>query len=39
MRGGRAVHPLWIQGSIVDIWLPGTQADNWGVQQRTITVV
>ena len=30
---------LWIQGSIVDIWLPGTQADNWGVQQRTITVV
>jgi 3D (Asp-Asp-Asp) domain-containing protein len=29
---------LWIQGSIVDVWLPGTEADNWGVQQRTITI-
>jgi 3D (Asp-Asp-Asp) domain-containing protein len=29
---------LWIQGSIVDIWLPGGEADNWGVQQRTITI-
>ena len=29
---------LWIQGNIVDIWLPGSQADNWGVQQRTITI-
>jgi 3D (Asp-Asp-Asp) domain-containing protein len=30
---------LWIQGHIVDVWLPGSQADNWGVQQRTITIV
>src|SRR6059058_537049 len=30
---------LWIQGSIVDIWLPGNEANNWGVQQRTITIV
>jgi 3D (Asp-Asp-Asp) domain-containing protein len=30
---------LWIQGNIVDVWLPGSQADNWGVQQRTITIV
>jgi 3D (Asp-Asp-Asp) domain-containing protein len=29
----------WIQGKIVDIWLPGTEADNWGVQQRTITII
>ena len=29
---------LWIQGSIVDIWLPGNEANNWGVQQRTITI-
>jgi 3D (Asp-Asp-Asp) domain-containing protein len=29
---------LWIQGNIVDVWLPGSEADNWGVQQRTITV-
>jgi len=29
---------LWIQGDIVDIWLPGSEADNWGVQQRTITI-
>jgi 3D (Asp-Asp-Asp) domain-containing protein len=28
----------WIQGNIVDIWLPGTQADNWGLQKRTITI-
>lgn len=28
----------WIKDSIVDVWLPGTQADNWGVQQRVIVV-
>jgi 3D (Asp-Asp-Asp) domain-containing protein len=28
----------WIQGQIVDVWLPGTEADNWGVQTRTITI-
>ncbi len=28
----------WIQGHIVDVWLPGTEADNWGVQMRTITI-
>jgi 3D (Asp-Asp-Asp) domain-containing protein len=28
----------WIQGTIVDIWLPGSQANAWGVQQRTITI-
>ncbi|MFD1077180.1 carbohydrate binding domain-containing protein [Longispora fulva] len=28
----------WIQGTIVDVWLPGAEADNWGVQSRTITV-
>lgn len=29
----------WIQGEIVDVWLPGSEADAWGVQRRTITVV
>jgi 3D (Asp-Asp-Asp) domain-containing protein len=28
----------WIQGEIVDIWLPGGEADTWGVQSRTITI-
>ncbi|WP_084598887.1 3D domain-containing protein [Actinoplanes subtropicus] len=28
----------WIQGQIVDVWLPGAEADNWGVQMRTITI-
>lgn len=28
----------WIQGEIVDIWLPGTEADTWGVQSRTVTI-
>ncbi|MDT4990229.1 MAG: hypothetical protein QOH97_121 [Actinoplanes sp.] len=28
----------WIQGDIVDVWLPGTEADTWGVQSRTITI-
>ncbi|HEV2952941.1 MAG TPA: fibronectin type III domain-containing protein, partial [Candidatus Dormibacteraeota bacterium] len=27
----------WIQGDIVDVWLPGTQASGWGVQSRSIT--
>jgi 3D (Asp-Asp-Asp) domain-containing protein len=30
---------LWIQGPIVDVWLPGSEANDWGVQQRTITIV
>ncbi len=29
----------WIQNDTVDIWLPGTQANGWGVQHRTITVI
>src|SRR5205823_1701832 len=29
---------VWIQGNIVDIWLPGSEANDWGVQQRTITI-
>jgi 3D (Asp-Asp-Asp) domain-containing protein len=28
----------WIKDAIVDVWLPGTQAVNWGVQQRTLVV-
>jgi 3D (Asp-Asp-Asp) domain-containing protein len=28
----------WIKGSIADVWLPGTQADRWGVQVRDIVV-
>jgi 3D (Asp-Asp-Asp) domain-containing protein len=28
----------WIQGQIVDVWLPGTEADAWGVQTRTVTI-
>ncbi|MGI5239534.1 carbohydrate binding domain-containing protein [Dactylosporangium sp. CA-139066] len=28
----------WIQGQIVDVWLPGAEADSWGVQKRTITI-
>jgi 3D (Asp-Asp-Asp) domain-containing protein len=28
----------WIKDAIVDVWLPGTQADNWGVQQRVLVV-
>jgi 3D (Asp-Asp-Asp) domain-containing protein len=30
---------LWIQNDTVDVWLPGTQANNWGVQNRTITII
>jgi 3D (Asp-Asp-Asp) domain-containing protein len=28
----------WIKGDIADVWLPGTQADNWGVQVRQLVV-
>jgi 3D (Asp-Asp-Asp) domain-containing protein len=29
----------WIQNSTVDVWLPGSQANGWGVQDRTITII
>jgi 3D (Asp-Asp-Asp) domain-containing protein len=29
----------WIQNDTVDVWLPGMQANNWGVQNRTITII
>jgi 3D (Asp-Asp-Asp) domain-containing protein len=29
----------WIQNDTVDVWLPGSQANAWGVQHRTITVI
>ncbi|WP_052434336.1 3D domain-containing protein [Streptacidiphilus melanogenes] len=29
----------WIQNDTVDIWLPGDQANNWGVQTRTVTII
>ena len=29
----------WIQNDTVDVWLPGSQANNWGVQDRTVTVI
>ena len=29
----------WIQNDTVDVWLPGSQADGWGVQDRTVTVI
>ena len=28
----------WIQGEIVDVWLPGSEASDWGVQSRTVTI-
>jgi 3D (Asp-Asp-Asp) domain-containing protein len=28
----------WIEGDIVDVWLPGQEANNWGVEQKTLTV-
>jgi 3D (Asp-Asp-Asp) domain-containing protein len=28
----------WIKGDIADVWLPGTQADNWGVQVRQLVI-
>jgi 3D (Asp-Asp-Asp) domain-containing protein len=30
----------WVQNNTVDVWLPpGSQANNWGVQTRTITII
>ena len=29
----------WIQNDTVDVWLPGSQANGWGVQDRTITII
>lgn len=29
----------WIQNQTVDVWLPGTQANGWGVQHRTLTFI
>jgi 3D (Asp-Asp-Asp) domain-containing protein len=29
----------WIQNDTIDVWLPGPQANNWGVQSRTVTVI
>jgi 3D (Asp-Asp-Asp) domain-containing protein len=29
----------WIQNDTVDLWLPGSQANGWGVQDRTITII
>ncbi|WP_051450270.1 3D domain-containing protein [Actinospica robiniae] len=29
----------WIQNDTVDVWLPDAQANNWGVQDRTVTVI
>jgi 3D (Asp-Asp-Asp) domain-containing protein len=29
----------WIQNDTVDVWLPAGQASNWGVQDRTLTVI
>lgn len=28
----------WIEGDIVDVWLPGAEANDWGVEQKTLTV-
>ncbi|AHI00802.1 3D domain-containing protein [Kutzneria albida] len=28
----------WIKDDIVDVWLPGTQADSWGIQRQTLVV-
>jgi 3D (Asp-Asp-Asp) domain-containing protein len=28
----------WIKDDIVDVWLPGSQADDWGVQRLNLTV-
>jgi 3D (Asp-Asp-Asp) domain-containing protein len=28
----------WIKDDIVDVWLPGSQADNWGIQRLTLIV-
>jgi 3D (Asp-Asp-Asp) domain-containing protein len=29
----------WISNDTVDLWLPGSQANGWGVQDRTITII
>ena len=29
----------WIQNDTVDVWLPGSQANGWGVQHRTVTII
>lgn len=29
----------WIQNDTVDVWLPTSQANGWGVQDRTLTVI
>ena len=29
----------WIKDATVDVWLAGSQADDWGVQHRTITIL
>ena len=29
----------WIQNDTVDVWLPGSQANGWGVQTRTVTFI
>ena len=29
----------WIQNDTVDVWLPGSQANGWGVQTRTVTII
>ena len=29
----------WIQNDTVDLWLPDAQANNWGVQNETITII
>ncbi|MBS2537024.1 3D domain-containing protein [Catenulispora sp. NF23] len=29
----------WIQNDTVDVWLPGTQANGWGVQHRSVTII
>lgn len=28
----------WIKDDIIDVWLPGGQADDWGIQRLTIVV-
>jgi 3D (Asp-Asp-Asp) domain-containing protein len=29
----------WIQNDTVDVWLPGSQANGWGVQDMTATII
>jgi 3D (Asp-Asp-Asp) domain-containing protein len=29
----------WIENDTVDVWLPGSQANDWGIQDRTVTVI